>query len=102
MNGQEPARLDTNFPRRFTDWLRLIFGVSQRVTRVEYALVGVTLMTFKYAVEALAVWHFASATYMPWDFVNPLLTVRTQLLAQCRSGSPGRCSSGRCRFYGLP
>lgn len=59
---------------------RLWFGVSEPVGRSVYAVSGAGLMLFKYGVEALAVWVYAGALFMPWDFLNPLLTMRAELL----------------------
>jgi uncharacterized membrane protein YhaH (DUF805 family) len=60
--------------------LRLWFGVSEQVGRRAYALSGVGLMIFKYGVEALAIWLFCSAAYLPWQFFNPVLSMRTEML----------------------
>lgn len=60
--------------------LRLTCGVTEPVGRVAYALSGFSLMALKYGVEALVIWVFASATFLPWDFLNPLLSARTEIL----------------------
>ena len=60
--------------------LRLWFGVTDRVGPATYALSGLALMLLKYAVEALAIWWYTSSIFAPWDFVNPLLTARTEIL----------------------
>ena len=60
--------------------LKLWFGVSERVTRAAYALSGFTLMLVKYSVEALVIWRFTATAFWPWDFVNPLLSARAELL----------------------
>lgn len=60
--------------------LRLWFGVSDRVGWGAYALSGLALSLFKYAVEAYVVWQFTSAIFWPWDFLNPVLSERTSLL----------------------
>ena len=60
--------------------LRLWFGVTLPVSRGAYAASGCGLMLLKYGIEALAVWVMAGAAYWPWDFVNPLLTMRQSLL----------------------
>jgi uncharacterized membrane protein YhaH (DUF805 family) len=60
--------------------LRLWFGVSLPVGRVEYAVSGLLLMLVKYGIEALVIWRYTSTFFAPWDFVNPLLSVRTAIL----------------------
>lgn len=60
--------------------LRLWFGVSEPVGRTTYALSGFGLMAFKYGVEALAIWIHASALFWPWHFLNPVLSIRTEML----------------------
>jgi hypothetical protein len=60
--------------------LRLWFGISDRVGPGAYALSGFALMALKYAGEALAIWWYTSAVLAPWNFVNPLLSVRTEIL----------------------
>jgi len=60
--------------------LRLWFGVAAPVSRTAYAVSGVLLMAVKYAIEALAVWTFTGQAFLPWDFLNPLLSRRIQLL----------------------
>ena len=60
--------------------LRLWFGVSDRVGRAAYAASGFALMLLKYGVEATVIFLYTSNIFWPWDFLNPLLTVRTALL----------------------
>jgi uncharacterized membrane protein YhaH (DUF805 family) len=60
--------------------LRLWFGVKEPVGRLAYAASGFGLATFKYLVEALVIWLYAGAMFAPWDFLNPLLSLRTDLL----------------------
>jgi hypothetical protein len=60
--------------------LNLWLGIEQRVSRGEYAASGIGLALFKYVVEAAVVWRFGSAIYMPWHFINPLISIRTQAL----------------------
>ena len=38
------------------------------------------LMFFKYGIEALVIWFYASAAFMPWHFLNPVLSIRTEML----------------------
>jgi len=61
-------------------WLRLWLGVTLPVNRKAYVLSGLGLVLFKYAAEALAVGTLAGAAYWPWDFLNPLVSARTDML----------------------
>jgi uncharacterized membrane protein YhaH (DUF805 family) len=60
--------------------LRLWFGVEAPVSRTAYAVSGALLMALKYAVEALAVWTFTGRVFLPWDFLDPVLSDRIELL----------------------
>ncbi len=60
--------------------LRLWFGVSEPVGRKAYAVSGFALLLFKYSVETLVIWISASALFLPWQFLNPVLSVRTEML----------------------
>jgi uncharacterized membrane protein YhaH (DUF805 family) len=60
--------------------LRLWFGVRLPVPPAAYAASGLTLALLKYAVEGAAIWHFTGKTFWPWDFLNPLFTMRMDLL----------------------
>lgn len=60
--------------------LRLWFGVREPVGPVAFAITGFSLMIFKYAVEALVVWLVSGNIFWPWDFVNPVLSYRLELL----------------------
>jgi hypothetical protein len=61
--------------------LSLWFGLSKEVGRLPYALSGFGLMIFKYIVEAGAIYYFTQRFFTPTDFVNPLLSIRQQYLA---------------------
>ncbi len=65
---------------RPTAILRLWLGVRAPVNRTAYAVSGVLLMALKYAIEALAVWTFTARVFQPWDFLNPVLSRRIELL----------------------
>ena len=82
--------------------LKLWFGVSEPVHPAAYAFSGFTLMIVKYSVEALVIWQFTATVFWPWDFVNPLLSARAELLQPAPNGCLGHCSCGRCRFCGSP
>ncbi|MEX2174501.1 MAG: SRPBCC family protein [Pirellulaceae bacterium] len=60
--------------------VRLWFGVREPVGQATYAASGFGLMLLKYAVEALAIWMFAAQWFPPWQFLNPVLTMRMELL----------------------
>jgi len=64
--------------------LRLWFGVREPVGQLAFALSGFGLAAFKYAIEAGLIWLMVGKVFLPQDFVNPLLTIRAQLL----SGAP--------------
>ena len=61
--------------------LRLWFGLHDRVGRLAYGATGVGLMMLKYIVEALLIKVFAGSFFTPVDFVNPLLSIRSQAYA---------------------
>lgn len=65
---------------RFQDIPRFWFGVSERVGRAGYATSGFALMLLKYGAEAIAIRIYTSSLFLPWDFLNPMLRVRTDLL----------------------
>ena len=67
--------------KSFLLFFQTLIGVSHPVTRTIYALSGGGLMLFKYGVEALVIFLLADAILTPIDFLNPLLTLRTQLLS---------------------
>jgi hypothetical protein len=67
-------------PFRWPYVLRLWFGVTEPVGRRAYALSGLALATCKYAGEALVIWLFTNSFFAPWHFLNPVLSLRTQML----------------------
>jgi len=60
------------------DQLALLFGVRARVGRWQYALAGMSLMVVKYTAEAGLIWYATGAFFAPWDFVNPIYSLRMQ------------------------
>ncbi|WP_254508679.1 SRPBCC family protein [Anatilimnocola floriformis] len=64
--------------------LRLWFGVREPVGQAAYAVSGFGLAIFKYVVEAALIWIMVGHVFLPHDFLNPVLSMRTQLLV----GSP--------------
>ena len=61
-------------------WLRLWFGFSDAVDRGTYFQHGVALTLLKYAVDALLIWSFAGLVWTPLDYLNPVWSVRHELL----------------------
>ena len=55
-------------------------GVTEQVGPSTYAASGFGLMLFKYAIEASMIWVFASTVFMPWHFLNPLISIRSEIL----------------------
>ena len=61
--------------------LRLVFGLRERVSQRAYLTIGVVLFGFKYAVDAGVVYLFSGQFFSPFDYVNPLLFMRTKAVA---------------------
>lgn len=55
---------------------RLWFGLREPVSQATYAASGFGLMALKYFVEAAIVFLTTFRSYLPWDFINPLISVR--------------------------
>lgn len=68
--GVPPKSLDPGY------LFRLWFGLSEPVNQFLYVASGMGLMFLKYLVEAAAVFIFTFKSYYPWDFINPLMSVR--------------------------
>ena len=60
--------------------LRLWFGVREPVGQLAFALSGFGLAILKYAVEAGLIWVMVGKLFLPQDFLNPLISIRTELL----------------------
>jgi uncharacterized membrane protein YhaH (DUF805 family) len=60
--------------------LRLWFSFAEPVDRRTYAVHGLGLMAFKYALDAALIWRFAGRLWTPLDYINPLWSARQQLL----------------------
>lgn len=56
--------------------LTSVFGFEGPVGRKSYLSIGVSLMLFKYLVEAAVIFISTGQKYTPVDFVNPLLSSR--------------------------
>ncbi len=80
--------------------LRLWLGVSEPVGRTAYAVSGFGLLLLKYGLELWAIWFYTSAIFMPWQFLNPMVSVRTEILQPAPPGSVGCCLLPRCRSCG--
>ena len=55
---------------------RLWFGLKEPVARIPYIVSGFGLMLMKYLCEAAMIFFFTAKFYQPWDFLNPLISVR--------------------------
>ena len=56
-------------------------SLSRDVNRPAYAFSGFGLMAIKYAVEAWLIHHYTGRFFAPHDFLNPLLSMRSEFLA---------------------
>jgi uncharacterized membrane protein YhaH (DUF805 family) len=53
--------------------------MQEAVDPAAYATCGFTLMIFKYAVEATAIWLILGSVYLPWHFINPMFSSRFEM-----------------------
>lgn len=60
--------------------LRWLFGLSMPVGRVAYAMAGFGLMALKYAIDAAVIHTLVGRAWMPWDYLNPFLTSRSEIV----------------------
>ncbi len=60
--------------------LPLWFGFSKDVGRLAYVATGISLMGFKYSVEAGVIYFFTERFFSPLDFLNPSLAMRQHFL----------------------
>ncbi len=60
---------------------RLWFGLKEPVGRLPYILSGFGLMLVKYLCEAAMIFSFTDKFYQPWDFINPLISIRQKYFA---------------------
>jgi uncharacterized membrane protein YhaH (DUF805 family) len=58
--------------------IRLWFSLDGTVNRRDYLVSGVGLISFKYVVEALALWMMTDKWLSLWQFFNPILLHRAQ------------------------
>ncbi len=61
---------------RVQELLRFWFGLSDPVPRGRYFRHGASLMAFKYAVDSLLVWLVTGHAWRPFDYINPVWSVR--------------------------
>ena len=61
---------------RVQELVRFWFGLSDPVPRGRYFRHGAGLMAFKYAVDSLLVWSFTGHVWRPFDYINPVWSVR--------------------------
>jgi uncharacterized membrane protein YhaH (DUF805 family) len=78
MSSAEPAPIPPGPSSTFDPGylFRLWFGLREPVGQAAYAISGFGLMSFKYLVEAAVVYLFTFKAYPPWEFINPLISVR--------------------------
>ena len=58
---------------------RLFFGFELPVGRKVYALTGFSLMLLKFLFDAWLIFKATTVTWMPWDYLNPLIARRLDL-----------------------
>ncbi len=75
-----PPKPDTSDPGGVIGLLALWFTLSRDVGRVAYAVSGIGLMAFKYGVEGGLIYFYTGKFFAPYDFLNPLLSMRQQFL----------------------
>ena len=73
------------------DVLRLWFGFCSNVSRGQYAATGFGLMVAKYAVEASSLWMINSVFLKPVDFLNPVFSIRQELVRGAPEWLGGGC-----------
>jgi uncharacterized membrane protein YhaH (DUF805 family) len=66
-------------PARQSSVFGLWFGVRDTVGPLAYGVSGLFLMALKYTVEAAVIWSATRAIYLPWHFLNPLISARFEM-----------------------
>ena len=61
---------------------RTLFTLHGTVDRRTYLATGIGLMVTKYVVDAAVIWSTAHIVWTPWDYLLPLLSIKTALVAQ--------------------
>ena len=60
---------------------RTLFGLHGTVDRRTYLAIGLGLMIAKYIVDATVIWFSAGVLWTPWDYLVPLLSTKSRLIA---------------------
>ena len=60
--------------------LRKLFGFTEPVDRRTYAITGFALMFLKYALDAGVVYFVTQKWFRPWDYLNPVYSMRSHRL----------------------
>ena len=61
---------------------RTLFSLRVPVDRRTYLTTGIALMITKYIVDATVIWLTAHVFWTPWDYLLPLLSIKTALVAK--------------------
>jgi uncharacterized membrane protein YhaH (DUF805 family)/uncharacterized protein YndB with AHSA1/START domain len=61
---------------------RTLFSLHGTVDRRTYLATGIGLMIVKYVVDATVIWSTAHIVWTPWDYLLPLLSIKTALVAE--------------------
>jgi len=59
-----------------------LFGLREPVSRKQYAIIGFSLMTLKYLVDATAVYAWTGRFWSPLSYLAPFLTLHLDVLGQ--------------------
>lgn len=78
MTTTNPSSPDAQRPSRVAALARLWFGLEAPVSRRAYVASGVSLMALKYALEAALVYLGTGGFWSPFEFLNPILTLRVR------------------------
>jgi uncharacterized membrane protein YhaH (DUF805 family) len=66
--------------------LRTLFSLHGRVNRRVYLVTGISLMLFKYVLDASAIYMVAHVVWTPWDYLIPLFSYRAAKIAVIPAG----------------
>ncbi|HKR09078.1 MAG TPA: SRPBCC family protein [Gemmatimonadaceae bacterium] len=64
---------------------RTLFSLHGTIDRRTYLVTGLGLMAAKYIVDAAVIWSTAHIIWTPWDYMLPLLSIKTALVVQIPS-----------------
>ena len=59
---------------------RTLFSLHGTVDRRTYLTTGIGLMVVKYIVDAAVIWSTAHIFWTPWDYLLPLLSIKSELV----------------------